>query len=137
VILVRSYPNPEKTDLKDHDHSWTIKDAALATAAAPLYFHLHAVTINGTEVLFEDAGANGANNPTMLAHEECQRLSDLQGKNSLFISLGTGSAPSQPRAGFYGFIQERFKPIKKQLTYGMNVHTVDQQMEKISQKSQM
>jgi patatin-like phospholipase/acyl hydrolase len=124
VILVRSYPTLEGEHAKDYDHPWTIKEAVLATAAAPTYFDRFTVSVNGTRFSFEDAGAHRANNPTKLAWRECKKLPDLQRESSLFISLGTGSAPSQPTSGFFGFFKNKIDTFKAWIEYATDVDRV-------------
>jgi len=136
VILVRSYPSPEGEHAKGYYHPWTIEETVLATAAAPTYFDRLTIPVNGTKFSFEDAGAHRANNPTKLAWKECQRLPDLQRESSLFISLGTGSAPSQPTSGFFGFFKNKIDTFKAWVDYAMDVDRVDRQMKRRADESE-
>jgi patatin-like phospholipase/acyl hydrolase len=135
VILVRSYPTRKGKRAKDYDHPWTIEEAALATAAAPTYFNRLIIFVNGTRFSFEDAGAHRANNPTKRAWKECQKLSDLQGESSLFLSLGTGTAPSRPTSGFFGFFKNKIDTFKAWVTYATDVHGVHRKMKRRADRS--
>jgi patatin-like phospholipase/acyl hydrolase len=82
-------------------------DAAMATAAAPAYFRNRSITANGHQFIFEDAGAHGANNPTVKAWVELKAWAKLEpdGGPSCLVSIGTGGnkmakdSPTRPRNG--------------------------------------
>jgi hypothetical protein len=92
VLLVRSYPPPRGTDAIPNGHHWTILDAAMATAAAPTFFRAHQIVKEGHPFHFEDAGAHGANNPTLRAWRELNSdcFPNVGGPNC-FVSIGTGT----------------------------------------------
>jgi hypothetical protein len=136
VVLARSYEAPTSEQGKHYDHPWTIREAALATSAAPTYFNRYAIAVGGKQAQFEDAGAHHANNPAKLAWKECQSMPDLKGESTVFISLGTGSAPRRPSSGLFGFFKNKIDTFKAWVEYATDVHKVDEQMKRKADGSQ-
>ncbi|KAK4703554.1 protein SCO1, partial [Phenoliferia sp. Uapishka_3] len=92
-VLLRSYPSIE--GMSPAGHEWTFVEAARATSAAPTYFEPIVVE----DLLFEDAGASGNNNPAEIALQEAQRLSKTDAWKGraevgpiMLLSVGTGVA---------------------------------------------
>ncbi|KAH7903485.1 acyl transferase/acyl hydrolase/lysophospholipase, partial [Hygrophoropsis aurantiaca] len=85
---LRSYPTPDRgTDSTPLDHTWTIRQAARATSATPLYF----APLQLDSQAFQDAGASGFNNPTM----EAKLL--WPDAEFVVVSLGAGLASLLPK----------------------------------------
>ncbi|KAF8549347.1 FabD/lysophospholipase-like protein [Imleria badia] len=84
---LRSYKKPRRgMDSAPPNHSWTIRQAARATSATPMYFS--PLQIDSQE--FQDAAASGFNNPTMEALREAELRWPLDTHEFVMISLGTG-----------------------------------------------
>ncbi|KAH7907766.1 acyl transferase/acyl hydrolase/lysophospholipase [Hygrophoropsis aurantiaca] len=67
-------------------HSWTIRQAARATSAAPMYF----APLQIESQAFQDAAASGFNNPTLEALQEAELRWPTRQHEFVIISLGTG-----------------------------------------------
>lgn len=86
--MTKGVPHSLRTHyLKDKSHAgdWTLKDACLASAAAPLFFPLHKVNNS----LYAD-GALYANSPDLLALHDAT-LMGVKDKNISILSIGTAS----------------------------------------------
>jgi hypothetical protein len=95
-VWLRSYSNLSATDGPPTGrHEWTIREAARATSAAPVYF----VPIDVYGSSFQDAGSAGFNNPTEIAITEARALWPGRGIGCV-VSIGTGVGSAihkQPR----------------------------------------
>jgi len=90
---LRSYQTPRGgTDSAPTDYSWTVRQAARATSAAPLYFAPLAIDSQ----VFQDAGASGFNNPASEALQEAELLWSTKKHEFMLFSLGTGLASLLP-----------------------------------------
>ncbi|KAF8546368.1 FabD/lysophospholipase-like protein [Imleria badia] len=86
---LRSYTTPRGgIDSAPPDHSWTIRQAARATSAMPMYFAPLQIGLQA----FQDATASGFNNPTLEALEEARLRWPLDTHEFVVVSLGTGLA---------------------------------------------
>lgn len=106
-FMFRSFAPPEVTDdylVDAHAHEVRIVDALLSSAAAPPYFPMRRVEVDGAPRRLLD-GALVANNPTQFALAEAASLRRSKNqakavgsenvKLDLVVSLGTGSAPAR------------------------------------------
>jgi hypothetical protein len=91
IGLVRSYRKPPASVVLPIGHSWTIKQAACATAAASMYFEPLRISHADQDYHFEDAGLHGANNPTrVLLHEVKNAPLFADREIGCLVSIGTG-----------------------------------------------
>jgi patatin-like phospholipase/acyl hydrolase len=129
VLPIRSYRHVGDTESIPVGYRWTVLDAALATSAAPGYFNRYYVDMNGHRFGFEDAGAHRVNNPTELAWKVCRELN--ADRNSLFISLGTGSSDASidHAPGLLGLFRNKETAVKASARHVTNVDDVHDQME--------
>lgn len=99
---VRSYQRPRgEVETSPSGHSWSIREAARGTSAAPMYFApLEIKSGHGRPYVFQDAGASGFNNPAKIALDEAEKL--FPNDEIVLISLGTGLGtlvPDGPKSG--------------------------------------
>ncbi|TIA10262.1 hypothetical protein D6C81_08388 [Aureobasidium pullulans] len=105
--LLRTYKNPKKVDvLYDECKVW---EACRATSAATTFFD--PFTFGKYGQTFVD-GAIIYNNPIQLVHREAENI--WPGRESLLISIGTGSAPNKPFKGNIKRIVDSMKAILTQ-----------------------
>jgi hypothetical protein len=91
IGLVRSYRKPPASIVLPIGHSWTIKQAACATAAASMYFEPLRISHAGQDYFFEDAGLHGANNPTRILLQEVKNAPLFASREiGCLVSIGTG-----------------------------------------------
>lgn len=104
--MLRSYQNNESAELL-YD-SCKIWEACRATSAATTFFD--PITIGPYGQRFAD-GAVKYNNPIQLLHREAENIWPDRFKDAIFVSLGTGSAPSPALEGNILSIAQALKNI--------------------------
>lgn len=94
--MLRSYDDTIGTLPPATSQRWSIASAALATSAAPSYFAPFKVD----NLLFQDAGAGGFNNPVAAAVAEAGWIIPWSKKSiAAIVSIGTGL--TSPTANLY------------------------------------
>jgi patatin-like phospholipase/acyl hydrolase len=129
---------PERKDRHQGDPNFYLKDIALATSAAPTYFHpvrLRPIGGKGAAMCLIDGGVFAAN-PTMCAYIEA-RKTFRRAKRFLILSLGTGIVTKSYPCGninTWGYLEwvnpARGAPLLSAMSTGQS-ECVDHQLHKL------